>query len=230
MEGSSVADLNGEYTSQILSGVRFAPLQVKPAVTTVLPSNVWSLSMQRGYPSGHEICFAKEHLHAIMGGVYSCPYTLAHNQVTAYYDNVTEAMKKAKDTPDASQLYWGNPQVIPLKFKCTGTPKITQVLYPTHECVEHKGKTHTQFNSHYYCRVMLAEQHSSSMSTSTADCQVVDLFDLLSSQGSNNTSPCLCRDKKRAHNDFVHGNAVDGEGNSNEDDGVYVGLRLIVRS
>ena len=51
MDGSFVADLNGEYTSQILSGVRFAPLQVKPAVTTVIPSNVWSPSVQQGYPS-----------------------------------------------------------------------------------------------------------------------------------------------------------------------------------
>lgn len=50
-EESYVTDLNEEYTSQILSGVRFAPLQVRPAVTTVIPSNVWSPSMQRGYPS-----------------------------------------------------------------------------------------------------------------------------------------------------------------------------------
>lgn len=50
-EESYVTDLNEEYTSQILSGVRFAPLQVRPAVTTVIPSNVWSPSMQRGYQS-----------------------------------------------------------------------------------------------------------------------------------------------------------------------------------
>lgn len=50
-EESSVTDLNEEYTSQILSGVRFAPLQVRPAATTVIPSTVWSPSMQRGYPS-----------------------------------------------------------------------------------------------------------------------------------------------------------------------------------
>jgi len=60
MDGSSVADLNGEYTTQILSGVRFAPLQVRPAVTTVIPSNVWSPSMQRGYPS--EFKRASRHL------------------------------------------------------------------------------------------------------------------------------------------------------------------------
>jgi len=49
-EDSSVTELN-EYSSQILSGVRFAPLQVRPVMTTVIPSNVWSPSMQRGYPS-----------------------------------------------------------------------------------------------------------------------------------------------------------------------------------
>ena len=49
-EDRSVFDLNEEFTTQILSGVRFAPLQVIPAVATVIPANVWSPTMQRGYP------------------------------------------------------------------------------------------------------------------------------------------------------------------------------------
>ena len=69
-----------------------------------------------------------------------------------------ETMKKAKVTPDTSQFYWGKPQAIHLKFKCTGTPKITRVRYPTRETAEQKGKAHLQFNSLYYCRVQLAEQ------------------------------------------------------------------------
>lgn len=163
----------------------------------------------------HQICFAKEHLRAIMGMEYS----LTHNRVTAY-DNVTEAMNKAKATPDASQLYWGDPQVIPLKFKSTGIPKITRVRYPTTECEIRKGKAHQQFNSIYYCRVQLAEQRSSSMAT--VDCQVVDLFDIPSSQGSN--SPSLGpRHSKRAHREFHRGNAVDDENNDDEDDGVVYG-------
>lgn len=45
-----VSDLNEEFTSQILSGVRFAPLVTNPALTTIIPSNKWSPSIQRGYP------------------------------------------------------------------------------------------------------------------------------------------------------------------------------------
>jgi hypothetical protein len=50
-ENPSVYESNEEYTSQILSGVRFSPLQVRPAVTTVIPSNVWSPFTQQGFPS-----------------------------------------------------------------------------------------------------------------------------------------------------------------------------------
>ena len=50
-EDSSVFESNEEYTSQILSGVRFSPLQVTPTVTTVIPSTVWSPLMQQGFPS-----------------------------------------------------------------------------------------------------------------------------------------------------------------------------------
>jgi hypothetical protein len=46
-----LSDLNEEFTSQILSGVRFAPLVMSPIVNTIIPSNVWSPSIQRGYPS-----------------------------------------------------------------------------------------------------------------------------------------------------------------------------------
>ena len=46
----SFAGLNEEFTSQILSGVRFAPL-VHVSGSTVIPANVWKPSIQRGYPS-----------------------------------------------------------------------------------------------------------------------------------------------------------------------------------
>ena len=51
-EELSTFDLNQEYTTQILSGVMFAPLQVQPAaaVPTVIPATVWSPTIQHGYP------------------------------------------------------------------------------------------------------------------------------------------------------------------------------------
>lgn len=49
-EDSSLAGLNEEFTSQILSGVRFAPLTTS-SVVTVIPANVWNPTTQRGYSS-----------------------------------------------------------------------------------------------------------------------------------------------------------------------------------
>lgn len=43
-----------EFTTQILSGVRFAPLLCHPSSPTVLPAYVWDPSMQRFYPSEHQ--------------------------------------------------------------------------------------------------------------------------------------------------------------------------------
>ena len=50
-DNSSLAGLNEEFLSQILSGVRFAPLVISPAVSTIIPANVWNPTIQRGYPS-----------------------------------------------------------------------------------------------------------------------------------------------------------------------------------
>ena len=77
------------------------------------------------------------------------------------YDNVTEAMKRAKVTPDASRLhwgepqvvplkakvtpnasrfYWGEPQVVPLKAKVTGTPRVSFIRFPTGDTAESNAK------------------------------------------------------------------------------------------
>jgi hypothetical protein len=50
-EELSTFDLNQDFTTQILSGVMFAPLQVQTtAVPTVIPATVWSPTIQQGYP------------------------------------------------------------------------------------------------------------------------------------------------------------------------------------
>ena len=48
---SSLAGLSEEFTSQILSGVRFAPLVMRPCLTTIIPAAVFNPLMQSGYPS-----------------------------------------------------------------------------------------------------------------------------------------------------------------------------------
>ena len=50
-ETEDVTGLNEEFTSQILSGARFAPLLMSPVINTIIPANVWNPSVQRGYPA-----------------------------------------------------------------------------------------------------------------------------------------------------------------------------------
>ncbi len=53
LENDAASDsrsVDKEFTSQILSGVRFAPLVSLPSLTTAIPSSVWNPSIQRSYP------------------------------------------------------------------------------------------------------------------------------------------------------------------------------------
>ncbi|KAK1736274.1 protein-L-isoaspartate(D-aspartate) O-methyltransferase [Skeletonema marinoi] len=52
-EAASLSGLNEEFTSQLLSGVRFAPLAMLPVIYTIIPSNVWNPSIRRFYPNEH---------------------------------------------------------------------------------------------------------------------------------------------------------------------------------
>ena len=116
-------------------------------------------------------------------------YSNSHHHVIAY-NNVVQQMSKEKVIPDAVGQFWGEAQVVHPKFCCTGTPKITQVQYPTRQTIECKGKSHHQFNSVYYCRVQLADQRTRNMVA--VNCQIIDLFDITSSQSSDAPSPPPC--------------------------------------
>lgn len=52
-DAHSLSELDDEFTSQLLSGVRFAPLAVLPTIPTVIPSHVWNPSVRRFYPNEH---------------------------------------------------------------------------------------------------------------------------------------------------------------------------------
>lgn len=53
-DDASLSGLNEEFTSQILSGVRFAPLVTHPVIHTTIPSNVWNPSVLHLYPNEHQ--------------------------------------------------------------------------------------------------------------------------------------------------------------------------------
>lgn len=46
--------MDEEFTSQILSGVRFAPLLHHPRSPTILPAHLWDPTVQHFYPSEHQ--------------------------------------------------------------------------------------------------------------------------------------------------------------------------------
>jgi len=77
-DDSSVYESNEEYTSQILSGVRFSPLQIRPAVATVIPSTVWSPLMQQGFPS--EFKLASRHLLLCSNSHYVQPLPVSRQE------------------------------------------------------------------------------------------------------------------------------------------------------
>ena len=65
----------------------------------------------------HAVCFSKEVLRSIMGRNYS----EMSSRVVAY-DDVAQKMQAKKVLPE-NKLYWGKPQVVRLKWECTGTPE-----------------------------------------------------------------------------------------------------------
>jgi hypothetical protein len=136
-----------------------------------------------------KICFASEHLKAVMKNDYS----MSHNRVIAYHD-VAQKMIGNNETPDAAGRFWGAPQVIKLKARVTGTPKESFLPYPTVHMAEWKGKAHRQFNTLCHCKVQLEKQCFTNMVK--AERRTINLFDLPSSQDSND-NPSLPPKKRR---------------------------------
>ncbi len=105
-------------------------------------------------------------------------------------------MFKDKVEPDASGVYWGDPQKVHLKEKCTGTVKALVKVYraPTKvEAIKYKCRRSYQFNTIVSCKVQWAERRkTASVKTKTT---VVDMFDVSSSQGTT-PSPGIQRGRK----------------------------------
>ena len=69
-------------------------------------------------------CFTKDVLESIMGNDYSP----ANNCVIAFHD-VSQENQEKKVCPK-NTIYWDKPQVVHLKWECTGTPTIFKGDYP----------------------------------------------------------------------------------------------------
>ena len=137
------------------------------------------------------LLFRMEHLKSIMGDDYSP----SHVRVRAF-DNVTQTMFKDKVEPDANGLYWGKPQEIHLKKKCTGTVVTDPTDYrapPKVDPVNYRGKKNYQFHTIITCKVQIAERRKTA--TIKKKKMTVDMFDVPSSQGTS-PSPGVQRGRK----------------------------------
>jgi hypothetical protein len=92
------------------------------------------------------------------------------------FDNAGQAMYHDKVTPDAGGQYWGAPQVINLRKKCTWTPVIN--VYPYRTTFKIEGAR--QYNTLAHCQVQLTVQRISRLVPTHS--RVIDLFDIQSSQ------------------------------------------------
>ena len=138
------------------------------------------------------LLFRMEHLKSIMGDDYSP----SHVRVRVF-DNVTQTMFKGKIKPDANGLYWGKPQEIHLKKKCTGTVDTDPTDYrtpPKVDPVNYRGRKNYQFHTIITCKVQIVERRKTT--TIKKKKTTVDMFDVPSSQGTS-PSPGVQRGRKR---------------------------------
>jgi hypothetical protein len=124
-----------------------------------------------------KVCFAKQHLKAIIKGEYSN----SHSLVTAV-DQTADHMRRER-VEESGDYYWSADQVVYLAARCTGTPNFGYKEYPTGNSVQ----GHKQFNCVCTCRVQLADQRTNIMSN--VHREVVNMLDLPSSQSSNDSPP-----------------------------------------
>ena len=145
-------------------------------------------------------------------------YSESSSRVMAF-DNAVQAMYHNKVTPDAGGQYWGAPQVINLREKCTGTPVINVYPYRTNFKIE----GYRQYNTLVHCRVQLVVQRISRSAPTHS--RVIDLFDIQSSQESHDCDdrahpppPPQRHHKKRKSARYVGNNAVQRRSISKEEE------------
>jgi hypothetical protein len=162
------------------------------------------------------LSFDKKILRKIMGA----EYRESSSRVVAWDDTALDM--QAKNVRPVNGLFWGEPQVARLKWKCTGTPTtVNKHDYPTEYKVrDNRGVWHVQCNCIVIVTVRKAEERTQ------ADLEVgtsyVDLFGIDSSQSQRSDdppSPPRCRRKKRRSEDREDRRHVeDDEDDDNDGD------------
>jgi hypothetical protein len=164
--------------------------------------------------------FDKKILRKIMGA----EYRESSSRVVAWDDTALEM--QAKNVRPVNSLFWGEPQVVRLRWKCTGTPTaVNKHDYPTEYRVRDKrGVWHVQCD----CTIVIVTVRKAEERTQ-AELEVatsyVDLFGIDSSQSQRSDdppSPPRRRRKKRLSEDREDKRQVEDDqdyDNDDDDDG-----------
>jgi hypothetical protein len=103
----------------------------------------------------HSICFSKKILKAILGGKYS---SSSHRAVA--YDDIAQEMQGKNIRPE-NHLFWGAPQVVRLKWECTGAFKIVKRDYEINYVnVDSRDRKNRQCNSVLIVQVKKAKERA----------------------------------------------------------------------
>jgi len=133
-----------------------------------------SISWQRAI---HSVCFSKKILEAILKNGYSAS---SHRAVA--YDDVAQEIQEKKIRPE-HKLFWGAPQVVRIKWECTGATTIFKRDYPIeYIIVDSKGRKNRQCNSVLIVQVKRAKERAET--EAEVDSGQISLFGAFS-QGSN---------------------------------------------
>ena len=160
--------------------------------------------------------FDKKILRKIMGA----EYRESSSRVVAWDDTALDM--QAKNVRPVNGLFWGEPQVARLKWKCTGTPTaVNKHDYPTEYKVrDNRGVWHVQCDCIVIVTVRKAEERTQAeLEVGTS---YVDLFGIDSSQSQRSDdppSPPRRRRKKRRSEDREDRRQVeDDEDDDNDGD------------
>ena len=172
----------------------------------------FSVSFVRAISS---LSFDKRILRKIMGE----EYRESSSRVVAWDDTALEM--QAKNVRPVNGLFWGEPQVARLRWKCTGTPTAKNKHdYPTGYRVRDKrGVWQVQCDCIVIVTVRKAEERTQAeLEVATS---YVDLFGIDSSQSqrSDPPSPPRRRKKRRAEDKEDSRHAVDDDDDDDDDGG-----------
>jgi hypothetical protein len=160
--------------------------------------------------------FDKNILRKIMGA----EYRESSSRVVAW-DNTALAMQ-VKNVRPVNGLFWGEPQVAQLMWKCTGTPTaVNKHDYPTgYKVRDNRGEYQVQCDCIVIVTVRKAEERTQAeLEVATS---YVDLFGIDSSQSQRSEdpppSPPRCRRKKRRSEDREDRRRVEDDEDDDNDD------------